>query len=104
MCVGSKFVKNGGIGHGRHQRPVSFFALFSVSDKKEKLMKRYFDNFIYFFIKRRKRMNVGDVFNNSLNFLILRQTLFLGPGSICHCLSSMHADARWPLRVFSVPC
>ena len=55
MCVGSKFVKNGGIGHGRHQRPVSFFALFSVSDKKEKLMKRYFDNFIFFLKKKEEK-------------------------------------------------
>ena len=51
-----RFVKNGGIGHGRHQRPVNFF-LFSVSDKKEKLMKRYFDNFIYFLLKEKKEDN-----------------------------------------------
>ena len=75
--------------------PGNFFPFFRI--------RRNFDNFIYFFIKRRKRMNVGDVFNNSLNFLILRQTIFLGAGAICPCLSSVNADARRPLRVFSVP-
>ena len=89
-------VKNGGIGHGRHQRPVIFF-LFSVSDEILIIL------YILFFIKRKKRMNVGDVFNNSLNFLILRQTIFLGAGAICPSLYSVNADARWSLRVFSVP-